>query len=146
MIGVRGSGRELRASALGVLLALALLPACAASLARPASGKVPNDEMIEVPYPPPPARVETIPEKKRVGQVWLDGQWEWDGKAWKWRDGAWTTPPPDANFTPCSTRRRGDGQLLFTRAEWRDKQGRPLNVSTDGQICSAPAPVAQAKP
>lgn len=117
-----------------------LLPACSPSLPRPPACTIPNSDMIEVPYPPPPARVETIPLKKAETEVWIDGQWEWDGKGWKWREGAWTTPPANAYFTPWSTKRRGDGQLLFTRAEWRDKTCRPLNVDNNGQICSAPAP------
>ena len=100
--------------------------------------------MIEVPFPPPPARVETVPPRKTASEVWVDGQWEWDGRAWKWRDGAWTTPPPNAYFTRWSTKRRGDGQLLFARAEWRDRAGRPLNVDTKGQLCTAPAPPSSA--
>jgi hypothetical protein len=142
MIDVRRSRRELRAGALRVVLLFALLPACSSSLPRPPAGLVPTSDMIEVPYPPPPGRVEIIPPKKTAGQVWIDGQWEWDGNGWKWREGAWSTPPPNAYFTPWMTKRRADGQLLFARAEWRDKAGRPLNVDTNGQLCSAPAPIA----
>lgn len=123
---------------------LALLPACSPSLPRPPTGKIPTDETIEVPYPPPPARAETIPPEKAAGQVWIDGQWEWNEKAWKWREGAWTTSPPGAYFTPWTTKRRADGQLLFTRAEWRDKAGRPLSTGIDGQVCAAPAAAAEA--
>ncbi|MEP7123615.1 MAG: hypothetical protein ABJE95_21985 [Byssovorax sp.] len=134
-------------SALGAALALAFasLPACSTSLPKPPGGIVPTSAMIEVPYPPPAARVETIPEKKTAGQIWIDGQWEWDAKAWKWRDGAWTTAPPNAYFTPWTTKRRADGQLLFARAEWRDPSGRPLNVDDHGQVCAVlvPAPVAE---
>lgn len=119
--------------------ALALFPACSPGLPRPPGGPVTAGETIEVPYPPPAARVETIPARKATGQVWLDGQWEWDGKSWKWHDGAWTTPPPDAYFTPWATKRRADGQLLFTRAEWRDKAGRPLDAGVDGQACAVKA-------
>jgi hypothetical protein len=137
---IPGSRCGFRVDALRAMLLLALLPACSTSLPKPPAGLVPPSEMIEVPYPPPPARVEDIPPRKASGEVWIDGQWEWDGKAWKWREGAWMTPPPNAYFTPWMTKRRGDGQLLFARAEWRDKSGRPLNVGTDGQICSAPAP------
>ena len=146
MICLRRSGHELRAVALRAFLLCALLPACSGSLPRPPTGPVPPGDMIEVPYPPPPARVETIPVQKTAGEVWIDGQWEWDGKAWKWREGAWSTPPENAYFTPWMTKRRGDGQLLFARAEWRDKAGRPLNVGTDGQICSAPAPTPTPTP
>lgn len=142
MTGVRRSHRELRTGALRFVLLFALLPACSAGLARPPAGLVPTSDMIEIPYPPPPGRVEIIAPKKIAGQVWIDGQWEWDGNGWKWREGAWSTPPPDAYFTPWMTKRRADGQLLFARAEWRDKAGRPLNVDTNGRICSVPAPIA----
>ena len=128
-----------RISAAALAGALALLPACSSSLPRPPGGVIPSTETIEVPYPPPPARVETIPAKKTTGQVWLDGQWEWDGKAWKWHDGAWATPPANAYFTPWTTKRRADGQLLFTRAEWRDKAGHPLNAGVSGQACAVKA-------
>ncbi len=123
---------------------LALLPACASGPPRVPGELVPSSEMIEVPYPPPPARVETIPAPPSPDQVWLDGQWEWAGEVWRWREGIWAKPPPGAYFTPWSTRRRADGQLLFARAEWRDRAGRPLSVGVDGQTCAAPAPGLEA--
>ena len=131
-------------SAAALVAALAWLSACSPSLPRAPGGPTPTTERIEVPYPPPPARVETIPPKKAAGQVWLDGQWDWDGKAWTWHDGAWTTPPREAYFTPWTTSRRADGQLLFTRAQWRDKAGRPLNTAIDGQICALNSRPAEA--
>src|ERR1700722_16004363 len=47
--------------AMGLGAAIALLPACLGSLPRPPTGPIPPDAMNEVPYPPPPARVETVP-------------------------------------------------------------------------------------
>lgn len=129
-------------------VALALL--ALASACSPAPAKTPApiaaSEMIEVPYPPPPARVETIPAMGAAGQVWLDGQWTWGGEVWSWGEGAWVTPPPDAYFTPWSTQRRADGQLLFARAAWRDRAGHPLDREAAGQICPIPAPAVGAPP
>src|SRR6185503_17526202 len=105
-------------------LSLALLSGCSSSLPRPPAGRVPADAMTqEVPYPPPPARVEVIPPKKGERDVWIDGQWDWDGQAWKWLAGQWMTPPADAYFTPWTAARRGDGRLFFAPAAWRDKYG-----------------------
>jgi hypothetical protein len=128
----------------GAALCCALLAACTAGRARAPGELLLASEMIEVPYPPPVARVEAIPEKHTPEQVWLDGQWAWEGELWRWHDGAWTTPPPGAYFTPWATRRRADGQLLFARAEWRDRSGRPIGADVDGQVCAPPAPLVEA--
>jgi hypothetical protein len=94
----------------------------------------------EVAYPPPPARVETVPPQKNRLDVWIDGQWAWDGKTWTWLAGAWVTPPRGAYFTPWATTRRADGRLLFARAVWRAKDGRPLDFGLGHDRCPA-APV-----
>jgi len=117
------------------MLAFTLLSACSASLPKPPTGPVPPDAMIEVPYPPPPARVEVIPPRKNGLDVWIDGQWEWDGTVWKWLDGAWTTPPANAYFTPWTAVRQSDGRLLFARAAWRAKDGRPLDAAPGRDVC-----------
>ena len=91
--------------------------------------------MIEVPYPPPPARVEITPPRGSDRDVWIDGQWEWDGKMWKWLPGTWMTPPENAYFTPWTAVRTRDGRLLFARAAWRSKDGRPLDVASGRDVC-----------
>lgn len=121
------------------LLALGSI-ACSPGLSRPAGGPVPEDGMIEVVYPPPPGRVEEIPEQKDASHVWINGQWDWDGKEWRWQPGAWMAPPPNAYFTPWTTRRRADGKLYFARAAWRENGGRPLDVWPS----MAPCPVDDA--
>jgi hypothetical protein len=106
---------------------MALLLSCAYRPPKPPTGgRVPVDEMIEVPYPPPPARVEIIPSQKDRREVWIDGQWDWTGNEWRWDDGSWVIPPSGAHFTPWITERQEDGRLLFARAAWRDERGRPL--------------------
>ncbi len=132
----RGSGGRLGAA--GLCAAIALTPACSGSLPRPPTGPVPPDAMTEVPFPPPPARVETVPPRKKDGDVWIDGQWDWDGKAWKWLEGSWTTPPANAYFTRWATERRSDGRLFFARATWRARDGRPLDVAPGHDACPPP--------
>ena len=141
---VEGSRRWSRGRSLvGLLGAVAaLLPpsACLKSLPLPATGPVPQDAAVtEVPYPPPPARVQSIPQPPNNASVWVDGQWEWDGKDWKWLAGAWVAPPANAYFTPWMTVRQKDGRLLFAKATWRAKDGRPIDVNNDGNPCPAPA-------
>jgi hypothetical protein len=135
----------LAAGLLCAVLALVLLSACSESLPAPPTGPIPSEAWIEVPYPPPPARVETVPPPPQGGsrEVWLDGQWDWVGDAWRWAAGAWMTPPANAYFTPWQTVRGSDGRLFFAPAAWRGKDGRPLDVGAGRDACpGAPAPQA----
>lgn len=141
----RSSRQKLGSRALGAAISLTLFSACSAKLPRPPTGPVPEDEMIEVPYPPPPARVETITSRRDERAVWVDGQWEWDGKAWRWLAGGWVTPPANAYFTPWRVARRSDGRLFFARASWRDEAGRPLDFGFGHDVCAPPGQSARAR-
>lgn len=114
--------------------------ACSADIARPPTGPTPPGPMVEVPYPPPAARVETIPPNEDAEKVWVDGQWVWQTKRWKWQTGGWVVPPKNAYFTRWETTRKPDGRLFFSRAMWRDATGRPLDVGKDPASCPAPPP------
>ncbi|MEZ4301637.1 MAG: YXWGXW repeat-containing protein [Polyangiaceae bacterium] len=132
--------------ALGVTLLGALIAACGSSLPVPPAGRVPDNDMQEVPYPPPPARVETIPPQETRGAVWIDGQWDWNGRDWRWTDGQWVIPPQGAAyFTPWTTARRPDGRLLFARATWRAADGSPVPPVSGDCGVGAPPP-AEAPP
>jgi hypothetical protein len=52
-----------------------------APLTAPASESYPKDA-------PPPNQIEATPAPQ-LGNVWVAGHWEWDGKAYWWRRGAW---------------------------------------------------------
>jgi hypothetical protein len=114
------------------------------ALPRPPTGPVPPGAAgEEVPYPPPPARVETVPPRHADGEVWIDGQWDWEGEAWRWLSGAWVSPPPNAYFTPWTTTLESNGRFLFVRATWRRRDGRPLGpgLGFGAKGCSsAPSP------
>lgn len=135
-------GKPAGAGALCAALLLGLLPACSGSLPKPPTGPVPPEAMVEIPYPPPPARSEIIPPQKKPADVWIDGQWEWDGKDWKWLAGTWMTPPANAYFTRWTAQRRPDGRLFFAHAAWRRRDGRPLDLGAGGLCPVAPAPLA----
>ncbi len=140
----RGPRSSRSLGSVGVLcaaLSLALLPACGFRVPKPPMGSAPADEMVEVPYPPPAVRVEVVPPRKGALDVWVDGQWDWDGEVWQWTAGSWMEPPANAYFTPWKAERREDGQLFFARASWRTKEGAPLAVAPEEGRCG-PAPSA----
>ena len=114
--------------ACGIASGAALL-GCGSSLPKPASGPVPQDALLEVPYPPPPARVEIIPPRPNTTSVWIDGQWEWVGEKWRWLPGGWVNAPANAYFTPWTTVRRSDGRLFYAKAAWRHVgDAKPLDM------------------
>jgi hypothetical protein len=142
----RSPGRLHAAALCGAAISLVLLSACNWRVPKPPTGPVPKNAMVRVPFPPPPARVETVPPKAKELDVWIDGQWDWTGRVWKWTAGYWMTPPPNAYFTPWTTERRADGQLYFARAAWRARDGRPLDIPTGPDTCPAPVPAAPVPP
>ena len=118
--------------------------ACASSLPVPRTG-TPNDqnrEYVDVPYPPPAARVEIVPPCPERGAVWVDGEWSWKGKRWAWEPGGWVlVPQKDAYFTPWTIAvRPEDGTMRFWPGSWHAPDGarlpKPrilLGATTSGQ-------------
>lgn len=52
-----------------------------------------------VPYPPPPAQVETVPPAPtNRACVYLDGQWEFVARDWQWQPGGWVVARDDCGF------------------------------------------------
>ncbi|WP_394842630.1 YXWGXW repeat-containing protein [Pendulispora brunnea] len=80
--------------------------------------------LMEVPYPPPPAHTERVPDSPAKGAVWLDGEWVWDGRRWSWRQGRWVMAPSDAKFSPWTAVRGHDGTLYFAPGVWKDARGK----------------------
>ena len=99
----------------------------------------PTSALVEVPYPPPPGRVEFVPKQPSDQAVWIDGEWTWNGRRWAWRVGRWVVPPVDpvtlslrqpAAFSPWVTVRSGDGTLYIAEGTWRDVRGGDLPEPT----------------
>jgi hypothetical protein len=80
---------------------------------------------VEVPYPPPPALSELVPEApERPGVVFLDGGWTWRGQYYVWQRGGWVQPKPGLRVTPWTLRYTTDGRALFAESRWVNPQGR----------------------
>jgi hypothetical protein len=97
----------------------------------------PTSALVEVPYPPPPARIEAVPKAPTETAVWIDGEWMWQGKHWVWKAGRWVEPPRHAAFAPWTTVRDANGTLYFAAGTWRDATGAEV---------PEPAPIASARP
>jgi hypothetical protein len=119
-------------------LTLGIAAACGMSrLPSPTYSAQPSSALEAVPFPPPPARVEIVPDKPRTaGAVWIDGEWTWAGKRWSWRRGRWIVPPRGATFSPWTAVRDKTGLLYVASGTWRDAQGQEIEE---------PAPIALAK-
>lgn len=105
------------------LLAAVLVAGCGSSLTRPALVEHPSDSYVEVPYPPPAALAETVPERPDLPNlVWLDGDWTFRGRTYAWRRGGWFTAPAGARYAPSKLLYLTDGRLLFAPGAWYDAQ------------------------
>jgi hypothetical protein len=148
-------------SAVGGAAVFALFAACSSSLPTPKTGPHPPKitSYIEVPFPPPAAHVEVVPSKPRDGAVWMDGEWDWEGKNWVWETGGWIMPPGNAYLAPWITYRQGNGKLLFAPGSWLTNDGKVMPkpavlVSAESSLeavaeaaeAGAAAPVANAPP
>lgn len=106
--------------------AVALVDCGSALLPRPPYVGQPTSALVEVPYPPPPARVEYVPEAPQKDAAWIDGEWSWRGRRWAWRAGRWVTVAPGAFFAPWTAVRNADGALYFAPGTWRNAKGEEL--------------------
>jgi hypothetical protein len=80
---------------------------------------------VEVPYPPPPALTELVPEPpRRPGVVFVDGGWTWRGRYYVWQRGGWVQPKPGLRLSPWTVRYTADGRALFAESRWVNAQGR----------------------
>jgi len=102
---------------------------CGARLSPAPTGPHPagSTPYIEVPFPPPAARVEVVPPKPPdTGAVWVDGEWSWHGKRWVWQPGGWVAPPAGGYFAPWLVYRLDNGRLLFAPGAWHAASGEKL--------------------
>jgi hypothetical protein len=96
--------------------------ACVGHLPHPTYVAQYTSALTEVGYPPPPARVEFIPKQPSSDAVWIDGEWQWQGRRWAWRIGRWVVPPKGARFAPWMMVRGADGTVYYADGAWRDQR------------------------
>jgi hypothetical protein len=111
-----------------VLVGVGCAIACGGtSVPTPPYGRHTTAALIEVPYPPPPARVEAIPKAPNDDAVWVDGEWVWQSRRWAWKPGRWVAPPKGAVFVPWTSVRDSRGVLFVASGIWRDGSGRDMD-------------------
>lgn len=130
-----GRTLPLGASVLLVLVAIAGA-ACLPPLAGPPLGPQEQADPVLVPYPPPPARVDVVPDPppELKTPVWVDGQWFWRGRRWVWESGEWVDLLPGQVYAKPIVVRRSDGQLVWFAGTFRRDNAVALPTS------SSPAP------
>jgi hypothetical protein len=111
---------------LSVAIAGAMLACGAARLPAPSYVGQPTEALQQVQFPPPPARVEFVPQAPNESAVWLDGEWTWQGRRWAWKQGRWVAPPANAKYSPWTATRDKLGALYVAEGQWRDADGGAL--------------------
>lgn len=82
---------------------------------------------MEVPYPPPAALVEVVPEQPdNDDAVWLDGHWVWRGRYYVWQRGGWVIPPENGAYATWQSVLAKDGRIVFAPSAWYGPDRRPL--------------------
>lgn len=134
--GSRPSRRRTRDGLLPLGLSLAIgaalaSGACASRIPVPPTGPHQHDTPVLVPYPPPPARVEVIPDPPEPEALWIDGHWVWTAGGYAWQPGHWDKPRPGAHYAPATMVRRRNGELLYYVGAWQG--GGPPPATSDAK-------------
>lgn len=117
----------------------AIVPETPVGTARTSQG-------ARVPYPPPPAKVEVVPLRRRDECLWRDGFWMFKGAGWRWTPGAWVIPPLDCTYTRSETRwvkEGGNAKLFYFPPEWQPEE--PGGKCEEPKSCSSLLPESKAK-
>jgi hypothetical protein len=123
---IRSAGTTTVAVTLGWLGAT--LAACASPVPHPSYTGHPTAALVEVDYPPPPARIEFVPDQPSKDAVWVNGEWWWMGHRWGWKSGGWVVPPEGLKYAKLTLVRRNDGRLFAAPGTWRDADGGEANA------------------
>lgn len=118
-----------------------LLVACGASTPLVPTGPHPVhvQEFVEVPYPPPPAQQEELPDGLADARCeWVDGYWDWQGRRWKWVPGRWVVPQPACYYAPpvVAWSKAAEPRLYFTPPRWYHDNATELEANQ--ALCPSP--------
>lgn len=129
----------LRAFSIVAVLATALLaPSCGGTTPTVRLGARPKNASagVAVSFPPPPAKIEVIPLRRRDDCLWRDGYWEQRSGAWVWVKGAWLEESQDCSYAPPVTRFESTPAgktLVYRKGEW-------FRRDDSKTACDVPAP------
>lgn len=109
-------------------LAVGALPlfACTSALPHPPYAAQTTDALVAVAFPPPPGRVERVPDRPSGADAWVEGEWILRAGRWSWLLGRWVKTPPGARYSPWVIVRAVDGTAYYARSSWKNAQGLPL--------------------
>lgn len=107
-------------------LAAGVLAACAGPPPGPPHAPNSTANYKEVPYPPPPGRIEYIPQRPDDHALWVDGEWRYRGRRWRWVPGSWFEVPPGVKFAHWASTIRADGVFMYAPGEWMDASGKTM--------------------
>jgi hypothetical protein len=119
----------------GLALAVA---ACGSSLPDPDDASHPANAFVEVPYPPPAALVEVVPDRPDGSAVWVDGNWVWRGRHYVWQRGGWVHAPDKGAYANWQAYLARDGRLLFAPGTWYDAKQQPLDAPAPLKVARTP--------
>jgi hypothetical protein len=125
------------------VVAVVAVAACGASVPLVPKGPHPPhvQEFVPVAFPPPPAKVEEIPNGVDDDRcAWVDGYYAWVGRHWEWRAGRWVVPPNDCYYAPPVAKwsKSGEPELYFTPPRWYRSNASELGMSQ--ALCKEPEP------
>jgi hypothetical protein len=88
-----------------------------------ADGEHQGDDPQIVISMPPPGNVEIVPAVPRdlKRAVWIDGEWDWTGRRWVWKEHGWQEAKAGLVYDPPVTRRLPDGRLVHFPGKWKKK-------------------------
>ena len=109
------------------LLALGLCAACGASVRSAPRGPQPDNAAATlVQFPPPPAKVEILPEDPGEPCLWVDGHYNWVGRRWQWEAGGWFIVPEGCHLAEARLVWAPEGSTLYyTPAGFYLDSGKP---------------------
>lgn len=126
---------------LAALVPLGLGLACGGGTQLVPSGPHPPhvQEFVEVPYPPPPAQVEEIPETHGDADcAWVSGEYRFRDRHWVWEPGRWVLAQEGCYHAPpvVAWSKGGEPRLYYSPSRWYVEDA----ISKAGSAAVCPAP------
>jgi hypothetical protein len=100
--------------------------ACGGPLPHPPFAPQLTDALVIVASPPPPGRVERVPDRPSGADAWVEGEWIQHAGRWSWLLGRWVKTPNGARYSPWVVVRAADGTTYYAPSAWKNAQGLPL--------------------
>lgn len=104
------------------------ITACARTVPHPPYVAQTTSALTAIPLPPPPGRIETIPERPSGADAWVDGEWVLTHDRWLWVLGRWVRVPPGLKYAPWVTVRSSDGTLYYAPSIWVNASGTQVDA------------------